>query len=377
LNTTTSSTTTPFLAATVADVALRRSSNAKMLNNRAIFITEHMVQALVSASVFGWAGRTPRQLLDSDGRLVGTDFDLLSLLVPLAQRHAVIELPTYVPRREAEGRVGQYKVGTNQFGRIRSLVSNKDVFSFSVRIEDMTIVEGDDVGEPRSYMVSDLDGTLYGGWDEIRFAPKETEWDFLSNRALIVNGGISSKYVVHPNRWQSVWGAQYMLLKLLLLRLADEAAHWKQVLEALEREGVVPNVAKKTYAVLEKPAAKQSIDVATMEVKLVTSPFKGTYATEHTGQELADWAHERKRILERTLVPRVQFVTRADELAYLKHGNDNIAHWVSVQKESGYKEEGKRTLWDRYVYADSAEQYCALLMRKYTSTQQVIAQTVA
>ena len=165
------------LAESVKDVVGITNPYAETIMDRGTFVDEAFVQAVRAQSVFTWEGRNPSSALDEDGNFRGTDLDLLSFLVPIAERGAVVEIPRYRNRRKVVVRENERKVGTNQFGSVTGLISNKDVFSFNVRIFDRTIIvrdpvtEKETVGDHRNYMIVDCDGHWYHGWDKMVWDP--------------------------------------------------------------------------------------------------------------------------------------------------------------------------------------------------------------
>lgn len=154
------------IAKSVKDVVRLTDPYAKVIMDRSQIISEEFVGAIIGQSVMSWEGRNPRPALDEDGNLQCTDLDLLSFLTPIAARRAVIEIPRYSNRRKIVIRTDERKIGHNQFGPVTGLISNKEVFSFSVRIHDKTVVKRDlhteeeEVGAYRNYMVVDCAGSI-------------------------------------------------------------------------------------------------------------------------------------------------------------------------------------------------------------------------
>lgn len=343
--------------------------------DRTIPLTLELVDAALRQSVFGWKGRTPKLLLDAKGDVIGSDFDLLSFFVPLAERRAVIEIPEYQIRRPAHIRADERKVGSNQFGKIKGLTSNKDVFSFCVLINDQTIATEHDgeeeLGAPRNYMLVDMTGD-WGRWSEVRWSPTAEENRFLRERKLWQGDAITFEHDVHPNRWQSFFGAPYLLLKLLLRRIEDETSYYRSEVQRLADLGIV--LAKETRSHPEAVGNTRTESIATMEAVLDVPKFSGSPADYPLPQddtlERAAEADRKARLLAFKWRPRVQFVTRADECAFFRYGNGRVARWAKgLALESKVRLPRGRIDWERLTLSP----FMALRWRHYLKTEQVAA----
>ena len=109
--------------------------------------------------------RRPGPAVLENGVLKPTDLDLACFLSALKDRGAVINLPTYRARRARTEKEGERVVSKeNRHGPVMGLVSNKQVFSFSVLVTDHNvIVAGDEakgtrdsVGAPRAFISGPL-----------------------------------------------------------------------------------------------------------------------------------------------------------------------------------------------------------------------------
>lgn len=305
---------------------------------------------------------------------MGTDLDLLSFLVPMAKRGAVIEIPHYHNRRKVVVRESERKVGDTQLGEITGLTSNQEVFSFSVRIFDQSIaVEGKDgreeLGAHHNYMVVDCDGHWYSGWDRIVFKPTAAENNFLKEKDLWTGNTVYFKNYVHPNRWQSVFGAPYLLLKMLLARISEEAAFYGLEAKRLTDEGIkIPAGTKETFVPPVAEGKTSKIQVGTMDFVLTIPPFVGSFNSVPTSEEGMKTVLDSRRKLHWTLKPRVQFVVRADEAAFFRYGDSRVVHWMEGRQwESGYKPPRGRVEWNRMVLSNDV----ALMFREKTVTQEV------
>lgn len=327
-----------LIAKSVKGVINLTNEYAASIMDRGIKIDEDFVNAVLSQSIFSWEGRSPRPALDQDGNFRGTDLDILSFLVPAVKRGAIIEIPEYRNRRKIVRKINERKIGRNSFGKAAGLVSNKDVFSFSVKIFDRTIAVADmennaeSNGAFRNYMIVDCNGHWYNGWNKIVWDPTAKENEFLSDMGLRTGNAISFRNYVHPNRKQSIYGAPYLLLKMLSLRLTDEADFYRNEVKRLEALGVsLPEGEKADYAPINYQGYSREILVETMDVALDVPGFRGKYRAVSNDQAGLVKAYRRQKRLTYTLRPMVQFVIRADEAAFYRFGQRNgfIANWMA------------------------------------------------
>lgn len=364
------------IAASVENVAQLKNPYAKAIMDRGCAIDEEFVNSILGQSVFDWEGREPAPALDLDGNFQGTDLDLLSFLVGLTNRGAVIEISQYRNRRKIVRRADERKIGTNRFGTLIGLTSHSEVLSFSVLIFDPTIVKTDtrtgreEPGAPRNYMIVDCDGHWYDGWDRIVWKPDAKENEFLTRCRLWTGNTVYFTNYVHPNRVNALFGAPYLLLKMLLLRLDDEANFYRGEMKRLEAMGIVREKNESTPPIAQGPV--ESIRVETIEVRLDTSEFIDTYMREPDSLQGLQHAYARQKFLTYILKPRVQFVVRADEAAYFLHGakNNYVAPWMRKREwKSGYKPPRGRIEWNQMVLSDDV----ALRFRLKEIAQEVSA----
>ena len=363
-------------AGSVLDVANFNNSYAQAIVDRSITLTEEFVDAIIAQSIFGWEGRHPAPALDEDGNFQGTDLDLLSFLVPIAERGAVIELPLYRSRRPSVANPNERHIGNgNRFGTVTGLTSNQDVFSFSVRIWDNSVVVRDpetgreSVGAFRNFMLVDVTGKWHDGWDRIVWDPTAKENGFLKDNRLWTGNTVYFKNAIHPNRWQSVFGAPYLLLKMLIERLREEGTFYRQEVKRLEELGFqLPEREKRESG---GPTAsfteQQKIKVDTLEAVVDMPVFKGTYWSVPNTQEGLLGAYRHQKKLTWTLKPKAQLVVRADELAYFLYGKERVAPWMSERNWKIFTPPRGRTVWNQMVLSNDV----AYRFRRKTVTETV------
>lgn len=350
-----------FTAKSVRAVATLEDRVAESIMNRSFTIDGDFVRQAVNGAIMSYKGRSPRPALDAKGMFQATDLDLLSFLVPLMERRAVVEIPVYENRRQRVQKEHERKIGHNSFGRVTGLTSNQDVFSFSVRLFDQTIAvcdaktEVEMTGANRNYMLVDVDGSWHLGWKEIVFNPTATENAFLTEYGLWTDNTVRFQYYVHPNRRQSIYGAPYLRLKLLSARLSDEASFYRSEVKRLEALGfTLPEDVKGPVGVVEAVGNTQSIQVETMEMAFDMPNFSGAYVPVVTSEAGLCEAYLRQKYLTYTLRPLVQFVVRADEAAFFRFGAKNgfVAPWMQgMVWQEKYRLPRGRVDWNRLELA--------------------------
>jgi len=305
--------------------------------------------------------RNPKPALVENGVLKPTDLDLACFMSALAERRAAIVLPKYEGRRAKTITEGERVVSSqNRTGKIIGLVANRDVFSFSVRIEDTNVISSskngeDKVGAPRNFMLTDLDGSFWRGWDAIEFMPSAKENEFLEDKNLWTGHTVHFKNFVHPNRWASLYGQYYFLTKALIERLSDQASWFRVNKKRLLDEGIRFPVTGESGAKKEWPkstkGSSRSEKFTAFEAE-IDAPWKGEFGDIPSTQEALVEIERAARLISYSIVPRLRFHARATELAFFQAGMDKkgFPSWIkNAQWESGYVQEGKRKEWNRLV----------------------------
>lgn len=345
--------------------------------------------------------RRPGPALLEDGVLKPTDLDLACFMSALVDRKAVINIPKYELRRAATRREGEHVVSKdNRHGHVLGLVSNKDVFSFSVRMKDANVIttdgEGNDgVGAFRTFMLVDLNGKWYDGWNKIEFMPSRKENDFLNDKRLWTGNTVFFENFVHPNRWVSFYGKWYILTKILVARLRAEASARRAEVKSKLAGGLAfpteGEDAPKEWGETETVGASKSEKVNAFAAE-IDAPIPEDFAPYPETQEGLIAAQKRATLLSYTEVPILNFACRATELAFANKaksfsvymdGSDVQAFptppepfpsWISgATWDHAYKI--KRTVWNRLVLHQSVPflKGLALRYRVHKKTEQVAA----
>jgi len=350
------------------------------------------IQPVIDKMLNHWSydlfSRKPGTAYTDDGIFAGTDLDLACFLFALADRGAVINIPKYEGRRAKTITEGERVISNeNRHGKIISIVSNKETFSFSVRILDTNVITTDSVGNFRNFMLVDLDGKWYDGWKCIEFVPTAKENDFMNNNSLWSENKVVFKNFIHPNRWISFYGQHYFITKALITRLTEEASFLKDVAKVMRDRGVRIGSSggeKKEWPKKSIVGETKSIKVPAFEAEIDFPEYSSLWPKEdeltsslpeYTGStesELLKAVENRSRLFSYTLIPKLRFATRATEYAFNFYSNDGkkMPKWIeNANWETGYKQKGKRKEWNRLVLSRGI----ALRYRKYEKSEIVSA----
>jgi hypothetical protein len=350
---------------------------------------DELAQELLGHWGYDLYARSPRRALLEDGVLRPTDLDLACFLSALADRGAIIDLPTYDIRRPATKREGEHVVSRDhRHGKVLGLVSNKKVFSFSVRISDLNVVykasicigcngkrrvskdlvdffgaepivdenglvacpkcggegrvasadgEEEQAGAPRNFMLVDLNGKWHDGWKSIVFSPSRKENSFLDDHSLYTGNTIFFENFIHPNRWVSFYGKWYLLTKLLCERYRAEAHFYGTEVTRLQDAGIkFPETglgAEKEWGESEVVGASTSIQVPAFEAE-IEADLPHSFPAVPDSQAGLVAAKARMNHLRFTVVPALSFATRATELAFCNKA-DSFAWLPDSGREHG------------------------------------------
>jgi len=320
-----------------------------------------IIDEVLSHWSFDLFTRRPGAALTADGVFKGTDLDLACFMSALVDRGAVINIPKYKARRVATQKEGERVVSKdNRHGKCMGLTANKEAFSFSIRINDANVMTTEDVGAPRNFMLVDVDGVWYEGWKCIEFMPNREENDFLKDKKLWTGYTVQFKNFVHPNRWISFYGRHYILTKLLIQRLGEQAKFLGDEVKRLQAAGVRfptsdkpnkvggPQYGGLSSAKTTKVGAQKSIKIDAFEAEIGGVEFKGEHPKlPNTSEALKEAADLRSKIIYNKL-PALRFATRATELAFHLHGEDgkNMPAWTEGGWTRGVKLPKKRKEWN-------------------------------
>jgi hypothetical protein len=318
-----------------------------------------------------------RAYYDEQGNFHTTDLDLACFMYELSRRGAVINIPRYKSMRANVQREDQQLASKyNRHGKIIGLNSNKDFFSFSIKVIDENVIGEDQVGDFRNFALTDLTGEWYKGWHRIEFSPtlKENRW--LHEKELFTGNTIYFKNFIAPNRWTSFFGHHYALTKMLLDRLEDESKFYASEIKRLQAEGITfpKGEGPREFVPYTKEKGVRKSFTA-FEVRVQYPEIEGKYSKSDSTQEMLVELYNRRKYFVYTLAPRLRFMTRAAEYAHFKNAN-RMPFWIQNNKwQSGYKLPRGRIEWDRLVLfqPEPGKPAVSLLKRQYEKSTEVAA----
>jgi len=231
----------------IVDTALDRSQPIKP----AIEETLKLWQADLSK---GQIAPAYTQGLDGKPIYKGNDPDLFTVLMALAQRKSVINIPSYYEYTPLILRLGQRIVSKeNRHGQIVRVVSREDAHSFNARIKDFNVVttkpnSTEEVGAYRHFMVVNYFGTWNQGWANLEVKLTEEERKFFEEQGITVGTGVireeliskgvrrtyeekiaTFRSFVHPDVAMLFYHPEYIKAKALVSRLRYEARFCREL----------------------------------------------------------------------------------------------------------------------------------------------------
>lgn len=321
--------------------------------------------------------RKPGPAYTEDGTFLGTDLDLASFMTGLADRGAVINVPSYKAQGVRTVKANETITSKdNRHGKVLGLVSNADLFSFSVRIEDYNVIDlaAGQMSAPRAFMLVGYDGEWSDSWQSIDFMPDAKENAFLQDRKILDGLQIAFTHFVHPNRWSAFYGRHYLLAKVLQERLGLEISHINAEVKRLKALGIelTGGSAFETTEVGEK--VKKTFTGFNAVVRHFDD-FHGDLGQVGASLAQLEDAVVRRRSLQR-LKNSLAFQTRVIEYAFFRHGQDKPVpswvegKWTGVMLTSDAKPSAKgKTEWNKIEILPGIE----LLYRTFEKTIAVAA----
>jgi len=336
----------------------------------------------VIEQVKGWWGydlhaRKPSPAYTEDGIFKGTDLDLACFLYALAGRGAVINIPTYKGHSKKKVREDQKVMSQyNRHGQLLNVGANKDFWSFNITIMDENVVGEDKVGDFRTFSLTDKTGAWYDGWREIQFVPTMRENRFITENEMWTGNKVYFKNFIHPNRWTSVFGQHYVITKLLMDRLDDEASFLGKEVKRLQAAGIKfppgDGPVDRTY---DYGKSEQRVFPAfEMKVFVPQAKIAGEYPVKAKKQKDLIEAYQTRKGFVYGVLPQLRFMTRASEYAHAQ-SPDRFPAWLqNVKWEDGFKIPPRgRTLYSRLkLFQDQVgEHSISLLKRSYEKSATV------
>jgi hypothetical protein len=334
-------------------------------------------------TVSSWWGfdlfaRKPSPAYIEDGVFHTTDLDLACFLWTLAERHAVINIPTYKAHTKEKKKVGEeLKSAYNRNGQVLGIGANKEFLSFNISIRDLNVVGQDYHGAPRTFSLTNYEGNWYDGWQTIEFQPTLKENSWINESKLWTGNRIYFKHFIHPNRWTSLFGQYYVKTKMLISRLEDEASYLYSQIKELKEAGITfpdgEGPKKDEYEYGEGVSKK--FKAYEFMIYIPETEITGTYRKPEKTQEELILMHNRRSYLLYNVIPKLRFMTRATEYAHIKQPDALPAWFKGVNWEQNFVIPGKRAKWNRYKLFQPAVgvNSISILKREYEKSATVKA----
>jgi len=322
--------------------------------------------------------RKPSPAYNDYGVFSGTDLDLACFMYALAGRGAVINIPTYKAQTQTKIREDQQlKSKANRHGELISVVSNKEFFSFSIKVMDQNVIGEDKVGDFRTFSLTGKDGAWSDAWQTIQFEPTLKENRFITENQLWSGNRIVFKNFIHPNRWTSFFGHHYAISKMLVERLDDESKFLNAEMKRIQAAGIsFPESADQPQShdySYGDTVSKTFVAFQAM-IYIPESNIEGTYAPLETTQAALVAAYTKRKNL-RNAVAKLRFMTRASEYAHYINPDRMPAWFKNVQWEEDFTIPGKRIKWQRLKLFQPkvGEHSVSILKRTFTKKARVAA----
>lgn len=349
----------------------------KAILDRSTDVNKSVINTVKSWWGYDLMTRKPSPAYDTYGIFKGTNLDLACFLYELSGRGAVINIPTYESHSRSKKRKDQKLLSKyNRNGLVTGVSANKDFFSFNVNIIDQNVIGEDKVGDFRTFSLTDKFGEWYQGWRTIEFVPTLRENKFITENKLWSGSKIIFKNFIHPNRWTSFFGHHYVITKLLIERLEDEASFLHMEMKRLLVSGITypEGEGPKSYESEYGKSKQQKFPAFECKIYIPDTQISGDYnLIDMTQEELVKVYNTRKEYLF-TIIPALRFMTRASEYAHYKNP-ERMPAWIkNVTWEPGFKIPPRgRTQWDRLKLFQPkvGEHSVSILKRSYEKSATV------
>jgi len=368
--------TQPKIVATSLKTILQNEL-VKAILDRSKDISESVIDEVKSWWGYDLFSRRPSSAYDTYGIFKGTDLDLACFLYELSGRGAVINIPFYKTHSRSTKRTDQKLTSKfNRHGTVTSVGANKHFFSFNINIIDQNVIGEDKVGDYRTFSLTDKYGEWYDGWKVIEFMPTLKENRFLTESKLWTGNKIIFRNFIHPNRWTSFFGHHYVITKLLMERLQDEASFLNSEVKRLLAAGISfpEGEGPKTYSREYGKSKQQVFPAFECRIYIPDTHIEGDYNFIEETQAGLVKAYNTQKYYTYTLIPMLRFMTRASEYAHYKNP-DRFPSWLkNVKWEPGFKIPPRgRTQYERLKLFQPkvGEHSVSILKRSYTKSATV------
>lgn len=283
------------------------------------------------------AKRQPGPAVLSAKGIQPTDLDLACLLMTLAERKAMIFLPTYQGVSTARSTTTTVLSATDRRGKLLRVSSNQEFFSFSILVNDLNVVNNatGEVGAPRYFTIIGKDGKKNPGWESLSFVPNAKENEFIEKFGLSVQHNLAFKTFVQPERWSAFFSPYYTMSKVLLQRLEAENKLLRQRMKELQRSQPQSKGAA-DYSVSSEDKAEKSklrkVEVPLFESEVIHKKMesdKVSFSLPEGDDTFEDRQQQLKQREE--LIASLRFSTRVTEYAFYRARGEKAGLPVGIK----------------------------------------------
>lgn len=274
--------------------------------------------------------------------------DMVSFLYSLLNRNAIVVIPKYKASTVAQNLNEKiHIIPENRHGRLVGIQGNSKTFSFTIKIIDMNVINGDKIGELRCFRLTDPEGNWYKGIDKLQVvSPNKNKL----TEDITYNNDIKFDYFIDPKRWTQFYSEKYFITKSLINRLKVESSHYYSCIKKMLDDGIkYPSEKQSTWASTEQKGEKKLIKLFMSEV--FHSDYNNEFPVLTSNQNnLVDLTNRRNKFIY-SIIPKLNFIIRAIEYSFFKvnNNNNNIIPDEIKEKFGDIKWENikiKRTEWD-------------------------------
>ena len=295
-----------------------------------------------------------------DGKPIynGTDPDLFTVLMTLAHRKSVINIPAYDEYTPLMLRLGQrFASKENRHGQITRVVSREDAHSFSARVNDFNIIttmhDGtEEVGAYRHFMVVNYFGTWHQGWDNLEVKLNEEERKFFEKQNITVGTGVIKQELiskgvrrtyeekiatfrnfVHPDVAMLFYHPEYIKAKALVNRLRDEARFCRELEKELRKMNVkLPAPEEIREPLVSEPTGPiERLVVPNLEAKLILPKSKGPEPKGRYPIRYPIYSVDEQRNVKRyDMLPISSYKAMQGVLRYVIRQNDDLTYSIGA-----------------------------------------------
>lgn len=276
---------------------------------------------------------------------IGYSLDMISYLYSLLNRNIIITIPKYKADISVNLNEKIVAISENRHGRLVGLQGNGTNFSFSIKIIDMNVMNGDKLGEIRCFRLTNPEGEPLYTTDKLQIIT-ETENKICGNNTKF-------DFFIDPNRWIEFYSEKYFITKLLIERLRLESSYYYNQIKKMLGDGIkYPQKDKSSFPPTDQKKEKKSIKCFVAEI--FHPDFVSEFPILSSNQNNLIYLTDRRNKYIYSIVPRLNFMIRSIEYAFFKINQDGISD--EIEEKIGnveWKEiKIKRTIWNELNLGD-------------------------